>query len=682
MIPRQTILDGLIAVLGVASLLLLHNPPVPSDESKLWYEVPLCDIGSGELRSHVPLETGCADLAFNPERRTPVRFTVPSNHLLPEARYQVMLVANDTLLVGSAVAPPKIEGRVSVFGEIVDELALPKMPIPASSASSTSYSSNKNANSPLQQRRRKLLKGGGWGSSSPATSARLPGRSSGASSYRRSFRRRYGMGRRMWRHRPSWHSSPREGPFETEEFIDVFSHHRLAGDVGEFGCESSTESGCQRVVSGMARMPISGNSIILGKNHPQLDTLGVLIELDHLSLFKAPTFAASSSYQAYVLLWCQDSMNNSSLRFIIDWLPSMLSAILLSVATATVFSSRPHPSAVARNTTGAAWLCVAGVFAGILFFPAFFDPDIQFYSVLGMLLIYGISRVVSSILQPTVNTLGLASRRPPPRRALEPWASEPLRLKRALAGASTYFRCEDDVTTVRDVALRTATHFRVNRTHCSEIMVEADDNDIATWSAAASRQMEEALSAQLHLNLHSNDLRSIAAGVSELRTLRTLDASDCNIGPSLNGVASGSLEWLSVANNNLQSIGQSAGPFPKLTYLDLRSNDLTTLAGLTSATTGGDNQLFPGLRALDLSDNSLKDLRGLEGLKGLESLSIDNNDLGDNAIAQLCSLIDGMPQLRFLTCEENEWSTRAEQVLEEHINTVNRGRTIEIDLYT
>ena len=56
MIPRQTILDGLIAVLGVASLLLLHNPPVPSDESKLWYEVPLCDIGSGELRSHVPLE--------------------------------------------------------------------------------------------------------------------------------------------------------------------------------------------------------------------------------------------------------------------------------------------------------------------------------------------------------------------------------------------------------------------------------------------------------------------------------------------------------------------------------------------------------------------------------------------------------------------------------------------------
>ena len=170
--------------------------------------------------------------------------------------------------------------------------------------------------------------------------------------------------------------------------------------------------------------------------------------------------------------------------------------------------------------------------------------------------------------------------------------------------------------------------------------------------------------------------------MSELRTLRTLDASDCNIGPSLNGVASGSLEWLSVANNNLQSIGQSAGPFPKLTYLDLRSNDLTTLAGLTSATTGGDNQLFPGLRALDLSDNSLKDLRGLEGLKGLESLSIDNNDLGDNAIAQLCSLIDGMSQLRFLTCEENEWSTRAEQVLEEHVDTVNRGRTIEIDLYT
>jgi Leucine-rich repeat (LRR) protein len=183
----------------------------------------------------------------------------------------------------------------------------------------------------------------------------------------------------------------------------------------------------------------------------------------------------------------------------------------------------------------------------------------------------------------------------------------------------------------------------------------------------------------LHLNLRSNDLRSVAAGVSELRTLSTLDASDCDIGPTLNGVASRSLEWLSVAENNLRSMGQSAGPFPKLVYLDLRSNDLTTLAGLSS---GSAQHIFPALCALDLSDNNLKDLRGLEGLKCLEALSLDHNDLGDDAVVQLCSLISEMPRLRFLACEENDWSDGAEQALEEHVAAINRVRSIDIDLYT
>ena len=126
-------------------------------------------------------------------------------------------------------------------------------------------------------------------------------------------------------------------------------------------------------------------------------------------------------------------------------------------------------------------------------------------------------------------------------------------------------------------------------------------------------------------------------------------------------------------------MGQSAGPFPKLVYLDLRSNDLTTLVGLSS---GSAQHIFPALCALDLSDNNLKDLRGLEGLKRLEALSLDHNDLGDDAAVQLCSLISGMPRLRFLACEENDWSDRAEQALEEHVAAINRGRSIGIDLYT
>ena len=142
-------------------------------------------------------------------------------------------------------------------------------------------------------------------------------------------------------------------------------------------------------------------------------------------------------------------------------------------------------------------------------------------------------------------------------------------------------------------------------------------------------------------------------------------------------MSSRSLVWLSLANNNLKQIGQNAGPFPRLQYLDLRSNDLTDLKGLTAS-----NSIFPCLAALDLSDNSLRDLRGLEGLVTIEALSLDNNDLGDDAVEELCNAIDKMKGLRFLTCEENDWSVNAEQILEDHVRAVNRERQRDIDLYT
>jgi len=254
------------------------------------------------------------------------------------------------------------------------------------------------------------------------------------------------------------------------------------------------------------------------------------------------------------------------------------------------------------------------------------------------------------------------------RHPLEPWASSPARIKRELP-VEQCFRAPDDRTAmIQVVGPDTAFQYDQGRLLQSGrgkkgtalVLIEADDNDLAQWLPTTSAQH---LNGVLHLNVHHNDLSDIKA-VSACADLRTLDASSNEVRGTLDQVHSRTLTWLSLANNSLRGLGSRAGPFPSLEYLDVASNDLQTLRGLQSA---GGGSPFPVLRALDASNNDLTDVHELVAVGStLQALALDSNELGDSQAELLVTMLENgaFPNLKFLSCEDNNWSDAAEQRLE------------------
>ena len=104
----------------------------------------------------------------------------------------------------------------------------------------------------------------------------------------------------------------------------------------------------------------------------------------------------------------------------------------------------------------------------------------------------------------------------------------------------------------------------------------------------------------LRLTLRSNEIKNLY-GVSDCKNLRWLDVSDNDVN-SLKGLEGmSSLEWLDVHNNEFKSL-DGMGILPQLTFLNMRHSDLRNLIGI--------GQTLPRIRYIDVSSNDLTTIRG------------------------------------------------------------------------
>ena len=118
--------------------------------------------------------------------------------------------------------------------------------------------------------------------------------------------------------------------------------------------------------------------------------------------------------------------------------------------------------------------------------------------------------------------------------------------------------------------------------------------------------------------LKANNNKIISGRLDEFPYLQVIDLSFNQIGSTL-GIEHPLLEQLNLNNNNISSAdGFTANKLPSLTTLQMRSNCLTSTAGLEN---------FKNLKHLFLANNSIQSLEGITTLENLEILHLRGNQL-------------------------------------------------------
>ncbi|KAL8713066.1 MAG: hypothetical protein Q9220_002926 [cf. Caloplaca sp. 1 TL-2023] len=150
-----------------------------------------------------------------------------------------------------------------------------------------------------------------------------------------------------------------------------------------------------------------------------------------------------------------------------------------------------------------------------------------------------------------------------------------------------------------------------------------------------------------YLDVSNNQIQSLA-GFQSLVHLRELKL-DCNQIESLHGILElEGLIKLRLRDNCVKSVRFEACDLPRLTHLDLRSNDIHEISHLNN---------LPVLQYLDLTRNKLESLYIEDGSKSLQELQLAHNRLHTLDVGN-------MTALRFLDVDQN--SIRSITSLESH----------------
>ena len=138
------------------------------------------------------------------------------------------------------------------------------------------------------------------------------------------------------------------------------------------------------------------------------------------------------------------------------------------------------------------------------------------------------------------------------------------------------------------------------------------------------------------------DDRSISAlpSLKELKSLRRLEITNCNIS-DISGLAElTQLEWLSLVNNLISDVTPLSN-LKSLEHLNLDANVISDVSPLAQLTR---------LELLYLENNKISDVSPLAGLTNLDRLDLRNNAISD------FSPLDGLPEETFVRMEGNPGS--------------------------
>ena len=705
------------------------------DEAGKWYEVPLCNLGKNHYVSHDPDFHGCAELEDMYMRQSMQQGGMEANHVdhpvsidIDEALVEEVGRASSAYRVALFISRSWVKNIQTLIGSVAQsgrqfaKIDLPKdfqvVPLQATGDEIRSRNDDNTVRIPI--RRRRLLKGGGstssWGSrrTGSSSASSLPKRGSWSRRYSR-YRRRafWRRGRRANRddRYPSKHDIDESAdiPLNADEYVDVITRRHKIGDVGAH-CETT---GCMRKVSDMKRILVSEAISSSSSSIPdgQARRGEIQINIEHLDLRKREHDNVHTTPEIYVTLVTAETALISELAFyILTYAP--LLTITLTIGACIIhlifpYADMPSPllilcPACVRNLTIElkvwmdkleafrlarrgdvnrcskewlmSWFSNASWFLDFstllpfcamlswLCLPEYLCPPMELVTFWMFLLLCFLGTMTSHFLfgfpaGPTYQHTW---------QPLSRWSREPQRI--AKSQLDKFCHTDGDLQSIRALV-----SMMDGSSHEESSTIEVDSNNISTWNVAIAFNGQHFVQ---NLNLYNNDLRSIS-GVSKCLELRLLDVRNNNL-KSLAGVKSASLVWLSCADNDIESLGRNFGPFPQIEYLDLHSNNLKNVEELVFTQPG---VLFPKLLALDLSNNDLTSLGGLEFIPSLESVNLDNNELGNDQIEVLLSLIDnGLPNLRFVSCRNNNWDDELEKLLDERVEELARqGRPIDIE---
>ena len=637
----------------------------PSDET-IFTEISMCAINKLTFLGVDPFSHGCEDLKQRHQEGENVypSFSTLINRktLTPKLKYTGYLIGNASLLSGKV----DLQGTISMNGNILSELK--------TNFETETKSADVSVSTHQELRRRRLLKGGGssWGGrkSTGSSQSYKPNnirQSSGNAFHRRYRRRSYFSRRRFSTHRRHGYSSAGTGygTFDTtrenEEqtptdlslpfYANVKSWRRLPNDLGGVLCES-TDAGCARLMEDMTRIPITEEAEI------SVDTNLDELQLD-FSFLKIQTEAPNMKNAMLYVMFVTNEIPSGAATinfYLLSYLPVIVCLIALCLHPKLhLYTAKDKEMLLWKptNVSDTMWSVLQLPYYGILLmyvasfnffdsFPFLTDDPCRF-----VLLITIVSIGLKQYQKYTYEKAAVQ------RHVLLPWCNQ-THNKAFELNADQRWQYISNLINVTSMTQAV----EIYNNHCEHrtttVMIEFEDNDIRAWSNEASLSFGNVK----YLNLISNDLTSCSA-LSHLSCIEMIDLHNNDI-VNLYNVSSRTLKWLRISNNNISSIGKRFGPLPKLEYLDLSSNELTTLDGIL--TSSQMTSVVPNLIALDLSNNSLNGIKRLMQVKTLEAINLDDNDLED--VNELIEIINGLPNLKYVSLENNDINDEDEMRLE------------------
>jgi len=205
------------------------------------------------------------------------------------------------------------------------------------------------------------------------------------------------------------------------------------------------------------------------------------------------------------------------------------------------------------------------------------------------------------------------------------------------------------------------------------VMLSLRETGLTEEALAAALPTLAALPALRRLNLRGNPLGALPPALRQLAGLELLSLSETGLTeealaaalPTL--AALPALRRLNLRSNQLTGLPAGVGALSGLTSLDLRGNQLTGLPAELGA--------LSGLTSLDLAGNQLRFLPlELGQLRALKILNLSGNRLDDAAVAAIAPAIAALPALKLLALRDNPFTAWPEALARFVPRPLRRGR--------